>query len=155
MPHLNYKRGRFLLTAGVAEAFLGLSYAASETPSRARALGWLPFESQGMGWVLLVTGLLACVAAFRSRHSPAWDAAGWRFASLAPAALSAIWFIVGVRTLLDDDMASTPWSPWASMLVYGAMMSLILEASDWPNPEDLTRPWDEDAGDDTEEGDAP
>lgn len=148
MPRLNYKRGRFLLTAGVAQAFLGLSYAVSTTPARAEALGWLPLHSRGLGALIVLAGLLAILGAFRSARSVRWDVWGWRAAIFPPSMLGGVWFVVGLRTLLDENTATTPWSPWASVLVYAAMSILILVASDWPNPQDVTRPW----GDAAEKG---
>ena len=144
MPYLNYKRGRYLLTVGVAETGLGLSYALEETSSRAAMFSWLPFSTQWVGAVIIALGVLSSVAAFRSRSSDAWDSTGWKAAMGTAWGLTLLWITAAGRALSDSNPTTNGWSPWATVLVYGSMALLVWEASDWPNPPHPGDGWLED-----------
>lgn len=70
--HTGTTRREMLAVIGVAQTFQGMSYASPEveTPARYRGFVWIEFlEPQHIGWLMLVSGVLAIVTVFFMREN--------------------------------------------------------------------------------------
>lgn len=128
MPLRNDRRREaFLAVSSIGYGALGLTYLLEGTLSRAQGFAWLPFGigADEMGWVWIVTAIIAAISAVPSGDHP--KLVRWGFVSLVvpPSA----WAIIFLFSWLLGDHPTG----YISAISYSMMAAWILIVSAWPD----------------------
>ena len=128
MPLRNDRRREAFLAVSAAGYFLlGLTYLLEVTSSRAQGFAWLPFGlgSDEVGWLWIVSSIIAAVAAHASDRRPKFIR--WGFVSLVvpPAA----WAIIFLFSWILGDHPTG----YIATISYSMMAAWILMVSAWPD----------------------
>lgn len=128
MPMRNDRRRvAFLAVSSLGYGALGLTYLLEETLSRAQGFAWLPANigPNEMGWVWIVTAVIAACSAVLSDERP--KLVKWGFVSLIiPLATWSLIFLFA--WLLGDHPTG-----YISTISYGMMGAWVWIVSAWPD----------------------